>query len=287
MSASGAQCYFAPLLLPMVKPSWVRFLCCAPVNHSQKLRLLIISLQCNIGINADPGIGTDASKVVADCIHSSRVKEMGQALLKKSPRVAAEDLSSDLFQSADRLGEDEVVKYQSKLGRAIVVFLELLHLLIARNRDLLLNVIQERRKETPATAPFPPSTTAGRSQSQTQGAYASGNRSFARAGSFDGSVDPKDPRIIRSISEEVMRNKLSGDDRSRTGGSGGGDDHSQSAASLAGGAGMRCDSAIALQSELQRAFIALTKNLYPGISLIMQSETPRWLKQCCQENYFR
>ena len=48
----------------------------------------------------------------------------------------------------------------------------------------------------------------------------------------------------------------------------------------------RTDNAIAIQSELQRAFIGLSKDLHPMILGIMRSETPSWLKKCCQENYF-
>lgn len=37
-----------------------------------------------LGTNADPGIGTDAVKVVVDCIHSSQVKEIGLSLMTVS-----------------------------------------------------------------------------------------------------------------------------------------------------------------------------------------------------------
>jgi hypothetical protein len=48
----------------------------------------------------------------------------------------------------------------------------------------------------------------------------------------------------------------------------------------------RTDSAIGIQRELQLAFISLAKDLYPMIHGILESDTPRWLKQCCQDNYF-
>jgi hypothetical protein len=50
--------------------------------------------------------------------------------------------------------------------------------------------------------------------------------------------------------------------------------------------GTRTDSAIAVQSELQRAFISLSKSLYHRVYSVMKEETPKWLKQCCQDNYF-
>jgi len=37
-----------------------------------------------LGTNSDPGIGTDAVKVVVDCIHSSQVKEIGLSLMNVS-----------------------------------------------------------------------------------------------------------------------------------------------------------------------------------------------------------
>ena len=235
------------------------------------------------GTNAEPGIGTNAAKVVNDCIHSSRVKEMGVCLLKKNGNVAEEDISSGIFLSADRLGEDEVKKFQNKLARAIIVFLELLHLLIARNRDLLLSVIQEKRKEQP-NGPPPPTGGASRAQTSASMAgqsYSTNPRNFARLNSYDGSE--KSSGITRSISEDTSRARLPDERRSQM------DDQSNAGgASLSAAASVRTDSAtlVAVQSELQRSFISLTKSLYPSIAGIMQSETPRWLKQCCLENYF-
>lgn len=211
---------------------------------------------------------------------------MGVSLLKKNGNAAMEDASSDMFLSADRLGEDEVKKFQNKLARSIIVFLELLHLLIARNRDLLLSVIQEKRKEIPAAVPPPPPPGGiSRAQSSIMAApnFPSNPRSFSRLSSHDGS-EAKFAGIARSVSEDPSRTRQPPDDRRSQG-----DDHSHAAASLASATGnVRTDSAIAVavQSELQRSFIQLTKTLYPGIAGIMQSETPRWLKQCCLENYF-
>ena len=69
-----------------------------------------------LGTNFDPGIGIDAAKVVSDCIHSSRVKEMAIYLLKKNTDVEEEE-DGDVIQRFDRLGEDEVKKLQLKLAR--------------------------------------------------------------------------------------------------------------------------------------------------------------------------
>jgi hypothetical protein len=92
-----------------------------------------------LGTNQDPGIGTDASKVVADCIHSSHVKEIGLSLLKKNSVKMEGDSQSEMSTVYGRLGDEEVKKLQLKLARLIVVYIELLHL-------LKLDVIQERKK---------------------------------------------------------------------------------------------------------------------------------------------
>lgn len=210
---------------------------------------------------------------------------MGLSLLKKNGSVAEDDLGGDIFQNSDRLMDEEVKKLQNKLARAVVAFLELLHLLIARNRDLLLNVIQDRRKDkTPAV--LPPSSQ-GIVRAQTQSSVGTSNsnpRSLMRPSSYEGSEEERKGKgIVRSVTDDVAgRNVRLRDDRSVV------DDQSHlTGGFLSGGAGnVRTDSAIAVQSELQRSFIALTKTLYPVLSGVLQSDTPRWLRQCCQENYF-
>lgn len=49
---------------------------------------------------------------------------------------------------------------------------------------------------------------------------------------------------------------------------------------------LRTDSAIGIQRELQLAFINIAKDLWPMIRGVMESDTPSWLKECCQDNYF-
>lgn len=225
-----------------------------------------------LGINYDPGIGNDAAKVVADCIHSSRVKEMGLALLKKNSKFTEEESNTDILPAYDRLTEDEVKNLQGKLARSIIVFMELLHLLIARNRDLLLNVIQERKKEGT------PSFLAG-----------GGSLSVHSSSGFAVAGVPSLHRTTRSY-DAGSTNRHKTDDPSR--GLGRSKDknnnfHGDEQPQPPGGSiKEKPDAAIAVQSELQRSFISLAKALFPMVSGIMQIETPRWLKHCCQENYF-
>lgn len=265
--------------------------------------------------NQDPGIGVDASKVVADCLHS-QVRDIGLSLLKQHSDLMEADSSAEL--ANDRLGEDEVKKLQLKLSRLIVVFIELLHLLIARNRDILLDVIQERKKSEQQASGNSSSRGYNRAPSLGPTTPSVGHNSVPETFSRDGrakrplsfelsttlsnqevggtSRSLRDSRGNRPPSTEIsIRHHRTLTDGSRGGASV--DERNarihnrtysedQSHQSNLSATGVRTDSAIAVQSELQRAFISLTKMLYPRIHGVMLGETPRWLKQCTQDNYF-
>lgn len=264
-----------------------------------------------LGTNQDPGIGTDAAKVVADCIHSSHVKEIGLSLLKKNSDLMEGDTSTEFGQPPEyaRLADDEVKKLQLKLSRLIVVFLELLHILIARNRDILLDVIQERKKsETTSNssrgysratslgqAPSVPDSVERDRRASRQPNYEFSTPSHSHQ---DGGSRTRDTggRVFRPPSSEIQVRHQHQHRRTHTDGSRGEDrskrhprntsDDQHSYQSNLSASGVRTDSAIAVQSELQRAFISFTKMLYPRVHAVMQADTPRWLKQCTQDNYF-
>ena len=235
----------------------------------------------HLGINYDPGIGIDAAKVVSDCMHSSRVKEMGQYLLKKNTNVEEEE-DGDGLQSYDRLGEDEVKKLQLRLARSLVVFMELIHLLIARNRDLLLDVIQERKKGEMGTQhSHTRSLTRGEISVGTIASDSRSNRSFPARQSSLGAHDSTSSQDGRSRDDPSSRL------HSRIKSLGSEEYVAPSIApAVSGSDRQRTDNAIAIQSELQRVFIGLSKDLHPMILGIMGRESPEWLKRCCQENYF-
>ena len=164
--------------------------------------------------------------------------------------------------------------------------MELLHLLIARNRDLLLDVIQERKKDP---------TTLGQSRSnQARGDLSVGTitsdgrstRSFPIRQSSMGaheSVSSQDGRSRDDQASRASHRRI----RSTTSGAGVEDTSiSGTMGSFVGTDRQRTDSAIGIQSELQRAFISLSKDLHPMILGITGNDTPRWLKQCCYDNYF-
>eukprot|EP00980_Cylindrotheca_fusiformis_P017489 scaffold5490_cov125-Cylindrotheca_fusiformis.AAC.6 len=233
----------------------------------------------NVGINNDPGIGFDAAKVVSDSFHTSRVKEIGMYLLKKNTNVEEEE-DGDVLQAYDRLGEDEVNRLQLKLARSLVVFLELVHLLIARNRNLLLTVIHDIKSK-------------GES-----GGQHSHSKSLSRGELPVADVGPT-RNTPRQTSLQLSQENSSSDGRSRDEGTTRSHKQVQSLGSMSSGLGdwdlsnqpevdiPRADKkAMGLQRELQRAFTALVKDLFPMLAGIMGDGTPRWLKSACHERYF-
>jgi hypothetical protein len=243
------------------------------------------------GINNEPGIGNDAAKVVADSIHNSRVKEMGMVLLTKRTRIVDDD-GTDV-EECDRLTEEVSANLQLKLARCIVVFFELLHLLIARNRDLLLNLIQERKKAEGGSSlagSAARNNVAGK-DTINQGGAENWRRPQRRtlhpkleSSSSLGAKSNDGVRATRSTAEDVLRKTP---DERRSVKLHPEDVGAAVAGSVATGGGSgRTDAAIAVQSELQRAFISLAKAIHPLVSGVLGSETPRWLKHCCQDSYF-
>ena len=86
--------------------------------------------------------------MVADCIHSSGVKQIGLSFLSVNAQSdEVNDESVMIYSPFEILTEDEIEKVQIKLARIIVTFLELMHLLIARNRDVLLTLVQARKRK--------------------------------------------------------------------------------------------------------------------------------------------
>eukprot|EP00535_Pseudo-nitzschia_heimii_P008056 CAMPEP_0197181318 /NCGR_PEP_ID=MMETSP1423-20130617/5641_1 /TAXON_ID=476441 /ORGANISM="Pseudo-nitzschia heimii, Strain UNC1101" /LENGTH=3706 /DNA_ID=CAMNT_0042631551 /DNA_START=249 /DNA_END=11369 /DNA_ORIENTATION=- len=239
-----------------------------------------------LGSSNDPGIGIEAAKVVSECIHSSRVKEIGTVLLRKYTRVRQDD--DDVLQSFDRLTEDEVQIFQLKLARSLVVFMELLHLLIARNRDLLLKVVQKRKRDGSKHPRDLSQSSMHRVVSRGE-ITLSANRTPSRSKSRRGS----DPLYRHPSNGHNIETAPSREDSSvRTSST---EDHDQATVGSSKDASnekaridpsQRTDSAIGIQRELQLAFINIAKDLWPMIHGIMESDTPDWLKECCQDNYF-
>jgi hypothetical protein len=278
--------------------------------------------------NAEPGIGSDAAKVVADCIHSSNVKAIGISLLKNISDVTDSESTTEFTHEYDRLTDDELTKLRVTLSRLIVVYIELLHLLIARNRDQLLDIIQVRKKgKRDSHRPHLTASVGGRSsgRSASNGRPTSNdarrdsrhdhrrefsdpspsrghgrNLSRATVSSTEGrslqTTNPtKEPKVRHhSVSEtpklkapelKVRHHSASEAPSSFTRGSGH-VVHQRRNSTGETSVAARTDAAIAVQSELQRGFINLCRVLHPRISIVLQDETPRWMKNCTQDNYF-
>jgi hypothetical protein len=211
---------------------------------------------------------------------------MGHALLNKNLYVAEEDDGGEgsMMFMYEKLTEEEIAKHQTRLARAIVIFMELIHLLVARNRDLLLAVVQTRKSRGDSSIGTP-----GYSNVR-------GVNSQSRSASVGFVSSPENQRVHQRHTSNRSMYSASGTGAASTSSYDGhsrGGYHDEGGNSVTGGGSVnsmggndRTDSAIPVQSELQRAFIAMAKALYPMISGIIKSETPRWLKSCCQDNYF-
>ena len=205
----------------------------------------LCELHLYIGNQGEEGIGKAATKVVVDCIHNSRVKEIGQTMLKKFT-ATSDDLRVE--DRTERLSDDERTAILSQLARAIVILMELLHVLIGRNRDLLLAIVQaQKRRDGSSNSShigFPPSPSHLANYDVPP---------YSHDGAYNGkSYDDCAGSAVGSYTS----NTISGDN-------------------------------LALQREIQMSFISMTKVLYPFIQKTIHSETPRWMRLCCQDkNYF-
>ena len=196
-------------------------------------------------------------------MYSGKVKEMGLVLLQKEAYVA--ESNDGGFGMYDRLTEAEVNMLQIKLARAIVVFMEILHLLIARNRDLLLEVMEARKRgEAPSVYHNRAQSVAGRSTPDDNSRLRGHVRGLSATSGFSAGY------ASVGETEPYMRHP---DDASAS-----------NFSSLA--ANDKTDKNIAVQSELQRTFIGMAKALYNPLTAILGDETPRWLKEICKDNYF-
>ena len=201
--------------------------------------------------------------------------------------MTEDDENGDLMLQYMKLSSAEITRYQVKLARAIIMFMELLHLLIARNRDLLLEVVQSRKRSMRGSSSVGSMSGRGGVFRRVPGGQVSSPESVSR---YSNNQNASAARSMYSASNhhEHRSSHDAGSVRQYH------DEHSTQltgAGSVAdrstgGGTSDRTDSAIAVQSELQRAFISMAKVLYPLLSAVVHTETPRWLKLCAQENYF-
>jgi hypothetical protein len=208
-------------------------------------------------------------------------------------------MSEFSLESYDRLSDPEIEKLQMKLARLVVVFFELLHLLITRNRQRLLDVMQERKKADPI-----PTSTSMKNQSRATsvGPGTAGenhshlrNQSNRSTGSNEVSIEFSQSQHGRRTTTQPDTRSLYDEVRSdgghhRTRSQARSDPEDQTVQSMGThaniGSEKRTGSAIAVQGELQRAFINMAKALYPKIQTVMRNDMPKWFKQCASDSYF-
>lgn len=202
------------------------------------------------------------AKVLADCIHSSGVKQIGISFLSVNPQS---DPSNEpgYYSPYERLSDEEIEKVQTKLARIIVTFLELLHLLIARNRHVILAAVQARKRKGADAV------------STTSGSYEGNGPGSSRAGHYSPLKYEEGQDSDLSNSQLRLGGDMLGKSITTT-----------KSMSHKVNASDRTDAAIGIQSELQRGFISLVRSLSPNLLDTINTEVPRWMRQCCQENYF-
>lgn len=160
----------------------------------------------------------------------------------------------------EKLSLEEIYMNQKKLSRAITIFMELLHVLVGRNRDLLLTALDDRKRRD-----------------------MSSNESCSDRGNHHPMIPPSPGQVSATsdgrsfFHEDAYHGRGYDDGNNSSIGFGG-----TSASSTID----RTDKAMAIQRELQRAFIAMCKVLQPMISRTIHNECPRWMKMSCQDNYF-
>jgi hypothetical protein len=171
------------------------------------------------------------------------VKEIGLTMLvpQKSEN------SSQSVSAYEKLSDEELTLNQMKLARGIIIFMELLHVLIGRNRDILLSVNEIRKK-----------------------------RDASSTGSHSGHFlqHGMPPSPVLSLFNDACNRTF--DDFTST--------HDGCGSKVS--AMDRTDKSMAIQRELQLSFVKITKALHPAIQSIIRSETPKWMRLCCQDNYF-
>ena len=190
---------------------------------------------------------------MADCIHRSRVKDIGIIMLKTN---AWEGELVRQTSYHDRLSPDEVKRYQIKLARSIVIFMEILHVIVGRNRDLLLSAVEYRKRRDAFST----------GSSHFVGGLPPSPGHASSSHHYDGSTLFQDGASSVKADDATLSTTLG----------------NVSVSSLMD----RTDRCMAIQRELQLSFIAMNKALHPYILCTIQSETPPWMRFCCQDNYF-
>jgi len=219
-----------------------------------------------LGGQRQQGLSADSAKLVMECIHSSGVKRIGITFLTVNAQMEESNMEAGMYSPYEALDVEEIEMVQIKLARMIVTFVELLHLLIGRNRDVLLAVVHSRKRGGGDTA----SVASG----SIHGGYAATPRTPMKRQTATRETNDSTHGYTydRSNNEIVGRSILA--------------DHHVGHIHVSNNTD-RTDSAIGVQSELQRGFTSLVKALSPILlDKLMNNEVPRWMREVCQDTTY-
>merc|ERR1740139_2483 len=203
-----------------------------------------------LGSQNHDGIGPAATRVIVDSLFSSRIKEIAKHFLTLP--VSDEMGTLPMKSTSNRLGEEEVIVLRKQLARGLIMFMELLHILILRNRELLAAAKRAKRHlKNLSPSNECPSVFSDGSENITDSPTS--RYSSYRYSSYDASSVDDNMSVLTGMAAK----KKKGPDSN------------------------------AANRELEMNFTSTAKILDPLIDGILQNETPQWLKFCCKNNYFK
>ena len=191
------------------------------------------------------GIGKDGAKVVVDALHRSGVAAMAIKVLTRKKGDGKKESKDD-------------IEGKKQLCRAIVMFLELSHMLTSKNRELLLAYVSQQKEN----------------RQQVSGGLVGGKGGGSDGGKSGGWG------AQRSFSSNTNKDSLGAGDGVQGGGFG------EEEEDMGGGGQQRLKSAIGVQSELQRSFSSTTGTLFPILESWIGGEVPNWILMSSSEGYF-
>ena len=232
------------------------------------------------------GIGKEAAKILVDALHQSRICSMAVKVLSSKSLY-----SQRSNRKLEILNEEEIVQLKCQLSRGIVMFLELLHTLLVKNRELLLDWVAQRKLRAEEDRDTFNSNSNHRSFSHNFGqgimpkfsashmhrSHHGSHHSGTYSGTHGtlGSTSSK-----RSMDEAEANNCNPGEEDMENRGEDG-----TGRVTLAPGEQLK--SAIGVQSELQRSFSSTTRALYPLLtSWLGEEEVPSWIAMSSADGYF-
>ena len=239
---------------------------------------------------------SQAAKILVDALHQSRICSMAVKVLSSKSLY-----SQRSNRKLEVLNEEQIVELKCQLSRGIVMFLELLHTLLIKNRELLLQWVAQRKlhEEQEDRDTFnsnhrsfshnfghgimPKFSASHTHRGSNYGSHHGSHHGSYHSGtySYSGNLGTQESTSSKRSVDEVEANNSnhSEEDVENRG------EEGTSRATLAPGEQLK--SAIGVQSELQRSFSSTTRALYPLLtSWLGEEEVPSWIAMSSAEGYF-